>query len=68
MLPELAAAGVAALKIEGRQRGRAYVAEVVSTFRRAIDGKGKEAGDEVRLATVSEGARQTQGAYRRSWR
>jgi len=66
LLPELAAAGVAALKIEGRQRGRAYVAEVVSTFRRAIDGA--SADGEARLTTISEGARQTHGAYRKAWR
>ncbi len=37
MLPELIDAGVKALKIEGRQRGKAYVAQVVSGFRQAID-------------------------------
>ena len=33
ILPQLKAAGVTALKIEGRQRSRAYVAEVVGQFR-----------------------------------
>ena len=37
ILPELKAAGVTALKIEGRQRSRAYVTQIVGTFRRALD-------------------------------
>jgi O2-independent ubiquinone biosynthesis protein UbiU len=37
MLPALKAAGVRALKIEGRQRSRAYAYSVVSAFRRAVD-------------------------------
>ena len=37
LLPRLAAAGVVALKIEGRQRGQAYVASVTRTWRAAID-------------------------------
>jgi collagenase-like PrtC family protease len=35
-IDELRAAGVSALKIEGRQRGKAYVAEVVSTLRQTL--------------------------------
>ena len=37
LLPRLAAAGVAALKIEGRQRGVAYVKAVTKTWRAALD-------------------------------
>lgn len=37
LLPDLMRAGVTALKIEGRQRSRAYVKEVVSAFRKAVD-------------------------------
>src|SRR5690606_29325806 len=37
LLPELARIGVAAIKIEGRQRGAAYVGEVTRVFREAID-------------------------------
>ena len=37
LLPDLAKAGVTALKIEGRQRSRAYVKTVVSAFRKAVD-------------------------------
>ncbi len=69
ILPDLLAAGVAALKIEGRQRGRAYVAEAVRSFRRALDacaaGEAPPAADLVR---VTEGQRDTRGAYRKAWR
>lgn len=68
MLPELAAAGVTALKIEGRQRGKAYVAEVVRNFRRAVDAL--EDGSEIdtsALAQLAEGGRSTTGAYRKAW-
>jgi len=58
MLPELAAAGV-----KGRQRGRAYVSRVVSAFRKAIDG----AGQFGELDDMTEGARNTEGAYQKSW-
>ena len=37
VLPELIAAGVASLKIEGRKKRPEYVATVVSTYRQAID-------------------------------
>ena len=37
LLPRLTAAGVVALKIEGRQRGQAYVAAVTRTWRAALD-------------------------------
>jgi collagenase-like PrtC family protease len=72
MLPELAAAGVTALKIEGRQRGRAYVTEVVSHFRRLVDAvnaaRVPPAADAARLRQLAEGQRETTGAYRRGWR
>ena len=69
MLPELAAAGVTALKIEGRQRGRAYVAQVVAAFRRAADAVA--AGDAVPalgLESITEGQAKTSGAYNKNWR
>jgi len=69
LLPELTAAGVTALKIEGRQRGRAYVSQVVSAFRRAVDAAA--AGEPVpadALMELSEGQRETPGAYDKSWR
>ncbi len=68
MLPDLAAAGVTALKIEGRQRGKAYVAQVVRSFRRALDAldDGREV-DMSALATIAEGGQSTAGAYHKSW-
>lgn len=71
ILPELKAAGVTALKIEGRQRSRAYVAEVVAAFRQALDAleRGESAaGPREPLRTQAEGGRDTFGAYRRGWR
>jgi len=69
MLPELAAAGVTALKIEGRQRGRAYVAQVVAAFRRAADAaQAGDAAPELGLQAITEGQAKTSGAYNKSWR
>jgi len=68
ILAELAAAGVSALKIEGRQRGRSYVSRVVSAFRRAVDAMARGetvAADE--LDAMTEGQRDTAGAYNRAW-
>jgi len=68
LLPELAAAGVSALKIEGRQRGRAYVSHVVSVFREAVDAAAR--GDSVptgALDAMTEGGRDTTGAYEKRW-
>jgi len=69
MLPALARAGVTALKIEGRQRGKAYVAQVVGAFRKAVDAvaRGEEPAA-AELAALSEGGRQTTGAYEKTWR
>ena len=69
LLPELRAAGVAAIKIEGRQRSRAYVKAVVRTFRDALDAI--SAGSDVptgSLASMTEGQNITAGAYRKTWR
>ena len=69
MLDRLAAAGVTALKIEGRQRGRAYVARVVGAFRDAVDAMARgEAPPDASLKALSEGGRQTAGAYDKTWR
>ena len=62
-------AGVSALKIEGRQRGKAYVAEVVSTLHRALAAGAEERGRLLsRLRLLSEGQRTTVGAYEKRWR
>jgi putative protease len=69
ILPRLQAAGVSAVKIEGRQRSKAYIAEVVGSFRRAIDGLAQDTPERPgELDHLSEGNRQTAGAYRRQWR
>lgn len=69
LLPELIKSGVKALKIEGRQRGKAYVTQVVSSYRRAIDAV--FAGDPLPqsdLGSIMEGTRSTTGAYQKNWR
>lgn len=69
LIPQLAAAGVTALKIEGRQRSRAYTQAVVGSFRHAIDafaaGRAIPSGD---LRRLTEGQQTTAGAYRKAWR
>ena len=69
LIPRLAQAGVSALKIEGRQRSRAYVAQVVRAFRAAVEAQA--AGrplPESALARLSEGQAATAGAYAKTWR
>jgi putative protease len=69
LLPQLAAIGVAGFKIEGRQRGRAYAAAVTRAFRNAIDALGSGAAiDAGALRALTEGQRDTTGAYRKAWR
>lgn len=74
LLPRLAKAGVVALKIEGRQRGAAYVAAVTATWRAAIDHL-QQAGDglviasewQATLSSHAEGRQTTLGPYHRGW-
>lgn len=69
LIPQLQKAGVTALKIEGRQRSRSYVAQVVRNFRAAVDAL--DAGKplpEGMLASLSEGQAMTTGAYKKTWR
>ena len=75
ILPEIARIGVAAIKVEGRQRSPTYVAQVTRTLRAALDALRREhARFQVRpawqaeLAKLSEGAQATLGAYSRPWR
>jgi putative protease len=70
LLPDLMRAGVTALKIEGRQRSRAYVKAVVSAFRKAVDDLmvGRDAGF-ASLVAITEGRRETEGTFRtKRWR
>ncbi len=68
ILTELKKAGVVALKIEGRQRSRAYVSEVVGAFRKAVNAAAEGDHATTDLASLSEGKRQTTGAYKKGWR
>jgi len=74
LLPDLLAAGVAAIKIEGRQRSARYVAQVTRVWRDAIDSarrnpagfRAQPAWHQI-LRGVSEGAQTTLGALDRPW-
>lgn len=71
LLASLRDAGVKAVKIEGRQRGKAYVARVTRAFRKAIDALdrgGSTAPYEHLLTDLAEGGRETEGAYNKRWR
>ncbi len=73
-LPEILDAGVAAIKVEGRQRSPAYVAQVTRVLRAAIDAACQEPAFAVRpawsaaLTAMAEGSQVTLGAYNRPWR
>jgi putative protease len=74
ILPDLQQIGVAAIKIEGRQRSPTYVAGVTAVLREAIDAcRADPQNFEPRpewmaaLAAVSEGRQTTLGAYAREW-
>lgn len=69
LLPDLQNAGVRALKIEGRQRGKAYLAATVTAFRDALDALAAgRAPTQSQLGAFTEGGRETAGAYRKTWR
>lgn len=74
LLPELFAANIASVKIEGRQRSPAYVEQITKVWRQAID-RFKQNPDLYQvdakwnnvLDSVSEGSQTTLGAYHRKW-
>ena len=75
LLPKLAQMGVRAIKIEGRQRSPAYVAQVTRVWRDAIDHCHDNLSRySVRpdwmssLNKVAEGQQHTLGAYHRPWK
>ncbi|MFL1403876.1 peptidase U32 family protein [Marinobacter sp. M1N3S26] len=74
LLPELKALGISAVKIEGRQRSPAYIADVARTWRQALDrldsgtGFAVEPAWQSTLAGLSEGGLTTLGAYHRKWK
>ncbi|MCW8846183.1 MAG: U32 family peptidase [Gammaproteobacteria bacterium] len=74
LLPELRQLGIGAVKIEGRQRSPAYVAQVVRVWRQALDKLEQDPESFVIqpewasiLAAASEGSQTTLGAYSRPW-
>jgi putative protease len=74
LLPEIMAAGVAAIKLEGRQRSTRYVSDVTRVWREAIDACRRnpaafrpQADWMATLAKVSEGTQTTIGPYERTW-
>lgn len=72
ILADLQRTGVAAIKVEGRQRSPAYVAEATAVLRAAIDacGNGSPARTDAwqrRLGELAEGSQVTLGAYHRPW-
>lgn len=74
LIPELEKIGIKAIKLEGRQRSPAYVAQIVRVWREALDSY-KNTGDNYlvkdewsrALMNVSEGSQTTLGAYSRPW-
>ena len=74
ILPKLQEIGVSAIKVEGRQRSPAYVAQVTAVMRAAIDeclqnpsGYRPRERWMQELGSVSEGTQTTLGAYHRPW-
>jgi len=74
ILPKLLEIGVSAIKVEGRQRSPAYVAQVTAVMRAALDrcmDDPQSYQPENRwmneLGSVSEGTQTTLGAYHRPW-
>jgi len=78
ILPQLVKMGIAAIKIEGRQRSPAYVEQVTRTMRAALDAAIASVAEnrqykvepvwQTALARIAEGHQDTLGAYSRPWR
>lgn len=73
LIPEFARIGVRAIKIEGRQRSPAYVAQVTRVWREAIDAHkagrfGANAAWTAALNRHAEGSQATLGAFSRPWK
>ncbi|NOZ42343.1 MAG: U32 family peptidase [Alphaproteobacteria bacterium] len=67
ILPELIEAGISALKIEGRQRSKAYVREVVQNFRKSVDAALSGERLIIPMDNLTEGGHNTTGAYNKKW-
>lgn len=75
LLPEFLRMGVRAVKIEGRQRSPAYVAQATRLWRQAIDAAlaqgarfAPRAEWMAELGKLAEGSQQTLGAFSRPWK
>ena len=75
VLPQLIKIGVAAIKVEGRQRSPMYTAQVTRALRQALDAAAAHPQDyrvaeawSGALGKVSEGSQSTLGAYSRPWK
>jgi O2-independent ubiquinone biosynthesis protein UbiU len=75
LLPQLFKMGICAIKIEGRQRSPAYVAQVTRVWREAIDNchanvqrYSPKRAWMASLDQVAEGQQHTLGAYHRPWK
>ncbi|MEC7431721.1 MAG: U32 family peptidase, partial [Pseudomonadota bacterium] len=75
LLPDLKELGISAVKIEGRQRSPAYIADVARTWRQALDrvqttpnNFAVDSAWNRTLAGLSEGGLTTIGAYHRKWK
>jgi len=74
LLPELKKMGIAAIKLEGRQRSSAYVKQITQVWRAALDACDINSDNYQPenewlkiLHSVSEGRTTTLGAYHRPW-
>ena len=72
LIPEMARMGISAIKIEGRQRSPAYVAQATKAWRCAIDAfYGGRKPDPLWMSALdklAEGRQHTLGAYHRPWK
>ncbi len=75
LIPEMQKMGIAAVKIEGRQRSPSYVEQVTRAWRQAIDDAMPDPtaftvrpAAMAQLEKLSEGQQHTLGAYYRSWK
>jgi O2-independent ubiquinone biosynthesis protein UbiU len=75
LLPEMLRMGIAAIKIEGRQRSPVYVEQVTRVWRAAIDAARRDPERysvapawSAQLGKVAEGQQHTLGAYHRPWK
>ncbi len=75
LIPDMLRMGIAAVKIEGRQRSPAYVEQVTRVWRAAIDAARRDPEHfsvapawMTQLGKLSEGQQHTLGAYHRPWK